>query len=415
MVSGVFRSIASSDEIPRPIQGVDVTKLSLSAEEGFVYSRVDGKTPVKALMALTGFADHTVAKALARLIEVGAIAIGDQEGKAQPAPARDRRNEPYGGMIFNVVDLNEEVDLTEVQKKRILYFEKHLDEWHHFELLGLGRGATDVDVRKAYFKASKEFHPDAYFRRNLGSYAARIDRIFKRMKMAYDVLANPKTRQEYEENIVWPLTPEEEAELMEMAHRKEREVKRKELVKSRRLKRNPMLQRIKRAKELYALGIEAIQADRWIDAANNLRMAVSFDASRPEYQHAYAEAADKANRIRGLNGLRAVEAALETGVAPPEAVEDIERAIETAPDDAQVLAQASQLLLVLREVRLAFDTAQRAVAHGASSRAALMALAQAAERAEKWNIALRSIEKLLAMEPKSSELKDWLKQIKKKL
>ncbi|MBN2360670.1 MAG: DnaJ domain-containing protein [Deltaproteobacteria bacterium] len=410
MATGVFKNIAELDDVPKPCPAVDVTKLHLSAEEGFVYSRIDGKTTVRALMVLTGFADTAVAKALLRLRSLHAISLGETPAM-RPKTGEDR-NQPYGGMIFDLVALNEAVDLDQEQKKRILYLEAKLDEWNHFELLGLSRKATSEDVRKAYFKASREFHPDAHFRKNLGSFQRRIERIFKAMKIAYDVLSNDQMRAAYSESIVWTLSPEEEAEIVEHARRKERERQRLATQAQRRLKHNPMVERIKKARDFYQLGLAAIGSERWAEAANHLRLAVTYDPKKRDYQEAYSEANGRASRQRALAILKNVQLAYDTGQSA-EVVELIEEAVRTAPEDSQVLAEAADLLLTLNDVRRAYEVAQRAVSVGGTSVTALRALARAAERAEKWNIACHAVEKLLVFEPKDAALKAWFKQLKK--
>lgn len=412
MATGVFKNIAELDDVPSVNAGVDVTKLNLSAEEGFIYSRIDGKTPVRALMPLTGFADTTVAKALLRLRSLNVVNVGTTPATRSKTAAE--QGKPYGGMIFDLVALNETVDLDEGQKKRILYVESRLADWNHFELLGLGRKATTDDVRKAYFKASREFHPDAFFRKNLGSYQKRIERIFKAMKIAYDVLGSDDMRSAYSDSIVWTLSPEEEAEIVEHARHKEREGKRQQLAFARRLKNNPMLERIKRARELYQLGLTAIGGERWTEAANHLRLAVTYDPKKRDYQEAYSEANTRASRQRALAILKNVQLAYDTGQSA-EAIEKVDEACQVAPEDAQVLAEAAELLLTLDDPRRAFEVAQRAVGVGGTSVTALRALAKAAERAEKWNIAYHAVEKLLVFEPKDGQLKDWLKRLKKLL
>ena len=412
MATGVFKNIAELDDVPSINSSVDVTKLSLSAEEGYVYSRIDGKTPVRALMVLTGFADSAVARALLRLRSLNAIHVGSTP--ATRTKSATDQSKPYDGMIFDLVALNEVVELDEDQKKRILYVDSRLDECNHFELLALSHKATSDDVRKAYFKASREFHPDAFFRKNLGSYQKRIERIFKAMKIAYDVLGSDDMRKAYSETISWTLSPEEEAEIVEHARRKEREGQRQKLATERRLKNNPMLERVKRARELYQLGLAAIGSERWGEAANHLRLAVTYDPNKRDYQEAYSEANARASRQRALAILKNVQLAYDTGQSA-EAIEKIEEACLAAPEDAQVLADAADLLLSLDDPRRAFEVAQRAVGVAGTSVSALRALAKAADRAEKWNVAFHAVEKLLVFEPKNSELKDWLKRLKKLL
>ncbi|MBY0402027.1 tetratricopeptide repeat protein, partial [Myxococcota bacterium] len=78
---------------------------------------------------------------------------------------------------------------TEVQR-RILEFELSLSRPYH-ELLGVPVGADPKAVKRAYFKLSKEFHPDRYFRKQIGPYTARLERIFKKVLEAHEILSDP--------------------------------------------------------------------------------------------------------------------------------------------------------------------------------------------------------------------------------
>jgi molecular chaperone DnaJ len=62
-----------------------------------------------------------------------------------------------------------------------------------YRLLGVPRGATEDDVRKAYRRLARENHPDA----NPDDPAAE-DR-FKEIQQAYEVLSNPVKRKAYDE------------------------------------------------------------------------------------------------------------------------------------------------------------------------------------------------------------------------
>ena len=67
-------------------------------------------------------------------------------------------------------------------------FEKDL-----YKVLGVPKDATDAEIKKAYRKLAREFHPDA----NKGD--AKAEERFKEISEANDVLSDAKRRKEYDE------------------------------------------------------------------------------------------------------------------------------------------------------------------------------------------------------------------------
>lgn len=62
-----------------------------------------------------------------------------------------------------------------------------------YGLLGVSRGASEEDVRKAYRRLAREYHPDA----NPGD--IKSEERFKEIQQAYEILSNPNKRREYDE------------------------------------------------------------------------------------------------------------------------------------------------------------------------------------------------------------------------
>ncbi|MFJ5174997.1 molecular chaperone DnaJ [Streptomyces griseoviridis] len=70
---------------------------------------------------------------------------------------------------------------------------KDFIEKDYYKVLGVPKDATEAEIKKAYRKLAREFHPDA----NKGN--ARAEERFKEISEANDVLGDAKKRKEYDE------------------------------------------------------------------------------------------------------------------------------------------------------------------------------------------------------------------------
>jgi hypothetical protein len=117
--------------------------------------------------------------------------------------------------------LGEPGELGPEERLRILAMARLVDGRDPWALLGVPNGSDAKMLKRAYFKLSKEIHPDRYFGKQLGSFKDRLSVVFEAVSRAYARLTSPeKDRRSavYQAVTEQPQTPGEYAgELFERA------------------------------------------------------------------------------------------------------------------------------------------------------------------------------------------------------
>lgn len=204
-----------------------------------------------------------------------------RKGSAQQQGARKvggaSRLEPlYGDFRFPADELNENVELDLDKKKEILFLYYQREKLSHFVLLGVAADASHEEIRKAYLARSREFHPDRFFRKRLGSYQEKIQDIFHRLRVATDVLSDPESRRRYEVDSAHLFSTEEKAALV-ARELSLLETERRLAEGRRRLLRSKGFLKLTRARELVAEG-EKLQAEGdWAGALERFKHAAELD------------------------------------------------------------------------------------------------------------------------------------------
>lgn len=215
----------------KPVGGVDWTKLALTAQEGFVLSRVDGSASASLLCQLTGLGRDLTLQILKDLRAKGVIVVGNEAPQLAPAtetpappiitppraasprpPAKPTKPElepepeekleldPWLEVEFEQEE-REGIDLKREIRLKVRQLHGRLDDMTFFDLLGVPLDADLRAVRRAYFKASKTYHPDRYFTKNCGHYGEMLGRIFKQVNSAYEFLQDDAKREQYRRMI----------------------------------------------------------------------------------------------------------------------------------------------------------------------------------------------------------------------
>jgi actin-like ATPase involved in cell morphogenesis len=87
----------------------------------------------------------------------------------------------------------EDVDLEPWEKRRILAVVRAIESSDHADLLSIAPGASNRDLKRAYFELSRQMHPDRYYGRRLGSFAPVLDRVFSAVSQLVKSLSDSRT------------------------------------------------------------------------------------------------------------------------------------------------------------------------------------------------------------------------------
>jgi curved DNA-binding protein CbpA len=225
--------------VPKIVPRVDASEmrsLPLAPVDGFLLSRIDGKLSQRELGALTGLSDSQVSSSLEKLEKLRVISFGatpapqptrspapaavtppPQAAVSTPPGARPTVSRPPAPVApsapvpplrpvaitipDDAPELEEEVDLELEFRRRVLSLHEKLPTLNYYQLLGVDRSADRKAVKRAYFELAAIFHPDKYFRKELGSFKLRMETIFGRVTQAYDALINKEGREEYDQYL----------------------------------------------------------------------------------------------------------------------------------------------------------------------------------------------------------------------
>jgi curved DNA-binding protein CbpA len=155
------------------------------------------------------------------------------------------------------------------------------DRLTHYELLSVAADADGGTVRRAYLEKSKRFHPDAWYRRDVGEFGPLLSKWFQRLSAAYQVLSDEESRAGYDRDHRAELSKSDRAALerreLSLVEEERRARERRE-----RMLRTKGFARIGAARKLYQEALEhALNGER-TQAVFALKAARELDPNRKE-------------------------------------------------------------------------------------------------------------------------------------
>jgi tetratricopeptide (TPR) repeat protein len=245
------------------------------------------------------------------------------------------------------------VDLPDAFQREIREFAKALPALNYYEVLGVPREAEHAEIRDAFFQRSKTYHPDRYFKKELGPYGELLHEVYKRIVAAHDVLRDSKLRGAYDRSLSpasesRPITLPPPATPVSRAPTSGRGAS----LRSRLGLKSPGLMlvslqrqleqsRARATKQFEAAMLQKKNGD-WARAAQLVELALAFDPREKRYHDELAEILPRANAERAAEVRRKAEILLHGDRAG--AAELLEEAAQLSPTDAELAHKLAELL-----------------------------------------------------------------------
>jgi curved DNA-binding protein CbpA len=376
----VVQTHDAKDQILALVSGCDATRLDLSAVEGYLLSRIDGATPWRLLREIGGIPPDEVDVCLAGWVEqgllevVGGSAKASPESQAHPAASVDATEAAKDAPAVVNIDesaLDESLEIDLEVQRRILEYEASLARPYH-ELLGVPKGSEPKTVKRAYFKLSREFHPDRYFRKDIGPYGERLERIFKKVLEAHEMLSDPDLCQV--ENHEAAASTEAARPIASGASQGDAVLDANQatqggtprpLTKLERLRQRmpfkinhaALAERRARADEIFKAAQVSQQSGRLQEAEANIRIAITFDPSRAEFKEALGSLRIQAAGARAAKLLDKPSDRMSNGELF-EALRLLEEVLPYRPHDPELNERAARICLRLGKLDDAWEYAE---------------------------------------------------------
>ncbi len=404
MRAGDRTASQQEERVPRLAPDCDPTGLDLTPAQGFLLSRIDGLTPESVLLQLGGLDPDEVRRCLDDWSSEGLVVFGkggppSRSAESAPVPVVDEA-------LDRIPTPDPELDLPVKAQEAILEMYERLERPYH-ELLGVPLDADTRTVKRAYFGLSKEYHPDRYFRRDIGAFQPLLERVFRKIVEAYELMSDPGVRAEMERSLSGEAEAPAGAAGSAPGAAKPRSRPLSPFSSLGRL----IAKRRAKAKGFFEAAMVAGGEERWLEATGSLRLAIAFDPANALYRERFGEVQPKAHAIRFEQLMKEADSALSFRDRG-DALRLFEEALHFKPYDPEANHTAARLAwLVAEDLRKAKEYALRATEAEPDKGDYRRTLGQIYQAAGFAANARRELKAAVRLNPKDKEARAALKSL----
>jgi len=174
-------------------QGADLTQ-----DQRMVLSMIDGKKNIEELCSQSGVGDFNTLKAVYVLLALRMAEVGVIKTEEEKSFAHNLARETVTATMSSERKPSEpQTAIPSATKETIQRAYTDIETQDHYQVLGIKRSATAQEIKKAYFKLAKLYHPDRHFDPDMSDMKLKLEALFMRIHEAYDTLSIQAKRDQY--------------------------------------------------------------------------------------------------------------------------------------------------------------------------------------------------------------------------
>ena len=276
-----------------------------------IISLTDGKTSINDIISITQLDSFEALKTLYALLSIGTIERREDCNVCTETPE-----------VAVAEILKEKTEISTDYEVRAMIEDMHrnCESLGYYNVLGIRDHASGAELKSAYYKAAKKYHPDMHFHLADNTLKDKLGDIFSYVYEAYSTLSDPQKKSEYNKMIT--VKPAKLAAVQD------------------------------RARAAFEEGKNHLKKKNYEDAERLFGEAVYFDATTAEHHYYYGLTLTRVNKFKGAE--KAFERARklephnadylsELGFAylalgfPTRAKGFFEKALSISPDNARAM------------------------------------------------------------------------------
>lgn len=164
-----------------------------------------------------------------------------------------------------------------------------LDQLDYFGVLKVQQTATPGEIKAAYYRESRAYHPDRYAALASPELKEMIGRIYRRVNEAYTVLRDDRKRAKYLADVTGP-EREQKLRFTELDEAQVKEAQKKKI--------EEQFGQTANGRKFYTAALKDIEAGRWDAAERALKSALMYEADNQKFKEQLAFVQAEWDKVR---------------------------------------------------------------------------------------------------------------------